>query len=258
MLQKNPSADLGRPLPAEAGEAPIGSLGLGLVETMLDQLPRAIFFVKDRSLRYVSASRTLLDVCGVQNHAELVGKTARDFFPHAIRSRDEALEQQVMRTQRPLKDRLDFVPRASGAAVWLLLGRWPVIEARRTIGILAIGQMLEEPDRRHPSYERLATVVEHMRAHFGSPLDVASLARGVGISVSQLERDFTGLFGLSPRRYLTKIRFEAALDMLRRGSPIGEIAHACGYEDQSAFTRRFRMAFGMSPSEYRRICDAPE
>lgn len=85
-----------------------------------------------------------------------------------------------------------------------------------------------------------------------APLDIASLARDVGISVSQLERDFVHLFGLPPRRYLTKIRFEAAVEMLRMGKPIGEIAYACGYEDQSAFTRRFRMAFGVSPSEYRK------
>jgi AraC-like DNA-binding protein len=45
---------------------------------------------------------------------------------------------------------------------------------------------------------------------------------------------------------------EAALQRLRatRGS-IAEVASACGYADQSAFTRAFRQTVGYSPSEYR-------
>jgi len=37
------------------------------------------------------------------------------------------------------------------------------------------------------------------------------------------------------------------------GGPIVNVAHACGFADQSAFTRRFRATIGMSPSEYRRM-----
>jgi AraC family transcriptional regulator, positive regulator of tynA and feaB len=33
---------------------------------------------------------------------------------------------------------------------------------------------------------------------------------------------------------------------------IGEIAFSWGFSDQSHFTRRFRAAYGMSPSDYRR------
>ena len=57
---------------------------------------------------------------------------------------------------------------------------------------------------------------------------------------------------MARRRYVAKVRFEAALDLLRSGRPVTEVAHACGYADQSAFTRRFRASIGMSPSEYRR------
>jgi AraC-like DNA-binding protein len=70
----------------------------------------------------------------------------------------------------------------------------------------------------------------------------------------QLERDFIKLIGMSPRRYLTRLRMEAAVELLERSNdPILKVADACGYSDQSAFTRRFRAAVGMSPSEYR-VC----
>jgi AraC-like DNA-binding protein len=33
---------------------------------------------------------------------------------------------------------------------------------------------------------------------------------------------------------------------------VSSIAHACGYADHSAFTRRFVQAVGTTPSKYRR------
>lgn len=235
---------------------PIQSLTLGLVETLLDHLPQAPYFIKDHALRYVSANAAMLDICGVKSRADFIGRTARDFFPEAARRRYELLDRAVMRTQRPVKDQLDLSVRMRGPPVWVLFGRWPIIGSRRqSVGVVAIARRLETPDRRHPTYERLALAVDHIKANFGAPLDVADLARRAGVSVSQLERDFVSLFGLPPRRYLTKVRFEAALEMLQADKPIVEIAHACGYSDQSAFTRRFSAAIGMSPTEYRRSRD---
>jgi AraC-like DNA-binding protein len=68
-----------------------------------------------------------------------------------------------------------------------------------------------------------------------------------------LERDFVDVFGLTPLRYLTKIRLEAAIHMMAGGQQIADAAIACGYSDQSAFARRFKAATGMSPREYRRL-----
>jgi PAS domain S-box-containing protein len=247
-------------MPALAfGDAPIAALSLELVEALLDHLPRAPFFVKDRELRYVSANAAMLELCGVRRRDEFIGRSAREFFPEAMWRRYEALDLQVMRSGRPVTDQLHLSVRMRGRPVWLLFGRWPVTtEAGDVVGIAAMARALEAPDRRHPTYERLAIAVEHIQANFGAPLDVPDLARRAGVSVSQLERDFVSLFGLPPRGYLTKVRLEAALAMLDGDKPIVEIAHACGYGDQSAFTRRFHAAVGISPTEYRRSHAPPK
>ena len=148
---------------------------------------------------------------------------------------------------------MEFCQRNRGNPVWLLTNRWPVIaNENQPTGVASISRVLDAPDRRHPIYERLEAVIEHLRANFAAPVDISDLARRAGVSVSQLERDFVQLLGLPPRRYLIKVRFEAALELLKAGGSIAEVAHACGYSDQSAFTRRFRAAVGISPSEYRR------
>lgn len=230
-----------------------GRLALCLVESLFDHLPRSPFFVKDCALRYVGANKAMLALCGVRDRGQLVGRTAGDFFPEPTRMRYEALDRRVMSTRTPITDQLDLSVRARGRPIWLLFARWPVLTATDEVaGVAAIARNLDAPDRRHPNYDRLAQIVEYMQANLHERLAIADLARQSRISPSQLKRDFVGLFGVAPQRYLTKIRLDAALTMLKGDEPIADIAQACGYADQSAFTRRFKHALGISPSEYRR------
>jgi transcriptional regulator GlxA family with amidase domain len=49
-------------------------------------------------------------------------------------------------------------------------------------------------------------------------------------------------------------RVDRAKDLMRAtGTPLAEIAFACGFADQSHFTRMFSQATGMTPREWRRI-----
>lgn len=143
--------------------------------------------------------------------------------------------------------------RKDGTAVWILFGRWPVTGADGQIaGVCAIARNLSAPDRRSSALSRLAPIIEHIQDNFAAPLDVAELARRAGVSISQLDRDFVSLLGLSPVKYQKKIRFERAQEMLLTTDlSVAEIAHACGYADQSIFTRNFHAAIGMSPRAYR-------
>jgi PAS domain S-box-containing protein len=235
-------------------------LAADLIESLLDEAPQLTFSVKDQSLHYVSANKAMLELFGVRSRCDVVGKSAADFFPEAARRRYEASDRLVMRTRRPIKNQLDLTTRLRGAPMWMLVGRWPVIAAsREVVGVAVVARILNAPDRRHPIYERIADAVEHMKADFGSPFDIAELARRAGVSLSRLERDFIDIFGMPPRRYLMQIRLEVALELLLTDKSIVEVAYACGYADQSAFSRRFHSIVGVTPSEYRRdIACAPQ
>lgn len=229
------------------------ALSAGFVESLLDSLPRTPFYTKDKSLRFVGANAAMLELCGAPSRDALIGKSGADFFPAAVAARHEAYERRVITTLRPLHDQLDHCIPLSGPPVWLLLNHWPLIRDGQAVGIVCIARALEDSRRAASPYERLAVVVDAIRADISVQLDVKALADRVGISVSQLERDFVELFGLPPRRYQIKLRIDSARDQLRSGAAIADIAYACGYCDQSAFTRRFRAEVGMSPSEFRRL-----
>lgn len=233
--------------------SPLESLPLDLVEGLFNHLPSAPFFVKDADLCYVAANDAMLRLCGVRHRRDLLGRTAREFFPESAQRRYEGLDRLVIRTKRPIADKLDFLLARGQGPIWLLFTRWPVLgRDGAVLGVAASARKLKAPDRRHPTYQRMASAVADMQANFSLPLQLGGLARAAGVSVSQFERDFAGLFGLSPHQYLTKVRMDAAMRALRGAASIAAIAQECGYADQSAFTRRFTATVGLAPMQYRR------
>jgi AraC-like DNA-binding protein len=66
----------------------------------------------------------------------------------------------------------------------------------------------------------------------------------------ELSRDFRKLFGTSPYRYLTMRRLDRARLMMRSGVPLADTALACGFSDQSHFSRHFKKAFGLTPGKW--------
>jgi AraC-like DNA-binding protein len=82
---------------------------------------------------------------------------------------------------------------------------------------------------------------------------VAGLAAEVGMSRSPFATRFSRLVGEPPLKYLTKWRLDLAAIYLRTNElNVGEIAEKVGYDAVAAFSKNFRKAFGLSPSEFRR------
>ena len=73
------------------------------------------------------------------------------------------------------------------------------------------------------------------------------------LSLRQFERKFKSYFNLSPTQYIMKMRIHEACDLLCNGSrPIGDIAFALGFYDQSSFTVQFKKTMSMTPLQYRK------
>ncbi|MES3151945.1 AraC family transcriptional regulator [Sphingomonas faeni] len=100
---------------------------------------------------------------------------------------------------------------------------------------------------------RLRRVLDYMTAHLEDDVGLTDLADAACLSVFHFIRLFTSTTGLPPHRYLSRLRLERAKTLLSlRTMPIAEIAQACRFSSQSAFTRAFRHATATTPQVYRR------
>jgi AraC-like DNA-binding protein len=82
---------------------------------------------------------------------------------------------------------------------------------------------------------------------------IADLADALDVSTRQLERVFQVQVGLSPKRFLRILRFQAALRAMHTGrrTPWVDVALAHGFYDQAHFIRDFKALAGTSPAGFR-------
>jgi transcriptional regulator GlxA family with amidase domain len=110
-------------------------------------------------------------------------------------------------------------------------------------------QLSAQVAHRAPLRDVQAWVAEHPEAD----LSVDALAQRAGLSPRQFARAFAEEAGISPGRYVDKVRLEAARRHLEdTGADICQVARACGYGTPESMRRAFVRALGVPPAEYRR------
>ena len=88
--------------------------------------------------------------------------------------------------------------------------------------------------------------------HFAEPLTLSRLAVQFSFSKVYLGRLFKQKTGETYSEYLTKIRIQAACDMLDEGkTSIQEIPEKVGLNDVNYFYKLFKQAMGMTPNQYK-------
>ncbi|MFD0716661.1 helix-turn-helix domain-containing protein [Paenibacillus sp. GCM10027626] len=107
---------------------------------------------------------------------------------------------------------------------------------------------------KEPEEDLLAYVEQtrrYMVEQFQQPMDIEKLALQSGTSSSKFYQAFRRYTGLSPHKFITKVRLDASLSMLASSMmPIIEVAHSLGYTDEYYFSRLFKKHLGMAPTEF--------
>ena len=94
---------------------------------------------------------------------------------------------------------------------------------------------------------------EYMRSHLGDDLTVDALAGVANVSKFHFIRAFAATTGLTPHRYLRRLRMHAAANLLRTTTySVARIAVTCGYRSAGQFAAAFRAEHQLSPAEFRR------
>ncbi len=100
-------------------------------------------------------------------------------------------------------------------------------------------------------YRRIAPSVDYIHRYYDRDLSNDIIAAESGVSTVYFRKIFTEHYGMSPIRYLHKLRIDKAKQMLRSeyGS-VGTIAKTLGYSSIQHFSKTFREYTGMSPKQY--------
>ena len=100
---------------------------------------------------------------------------------------------------------------------------------------------------------RIGRAVDFIRAHYPDDLSLDQLSKVSGVGPSTFGRAFRADTGVTPHRYLIKVRVEVACDLLERTAlSVTDIGMQCGFGQPSHFSTMFRQTVGMTPREYRR------
>jgi PAS domain S-box-containing protein len=222
-------------------------------DLLFEHLADICFFVKDARGYFLRANGAFIKLVQGTNEADVVGKCDHDFFPQALAQNYARDDQTVLESGQPLVEKAELVQHADGRIDWFCTTKLPMLNLQsRAVGVCGITRHLRPLSAMDAPQSAWELVVENLLNGYAAPLDTASLATLVGLSVSQFNRKFRQRFQTTPRSYLTHIRLDVAIHLLTTTElSMSEVALRTGFYDQSHFTNQFVKRHRLPPSKYR-------
>ncbi|WP_079413252.1 AraC family transcriptional regulator [Paenibacillus ferrarius] len=101
------------------------------------------------------------------------------------------------------------------------------------------------------THQQIAEVIQYMREHLDSDLELTELASVANVSSPHLIRLFKKQTGYTPHQYFIRLRVERSKVLLQYGKEsLKAIAIQAGFADQGHFTRLFKRLTGITPMQY--------
>lgn len=95
-------------------------------------------------------------------------------------------------------------------------------------------------------------VTSYIQSHIDDDLLLDDLAEHAGFSPYHFHRIFAGMMGETIAEYVQRVRMAMAVQrLLHTPDPVTEIGLAVGYKTPAAFTKAFRLRFGVPPTTFR-------
>jgi len=109
-----------------------------------------------------------------------------------------------------------------------------------------------------PAREPLREAQRQVLEHPGAAHTVEAMAARAHMSARHFARAFRQETGVTPARWVERVRLEAARRRLEEtGEPVQAVAAACGFGTAETMRRAFLRALQVGPAEYRRRFQAP-
>lgn len=112
-------------------------------------------------------------------------------------------------------------------------------------------------DQAELGYSRIARTVataeKYFATHYAESINVAELARRLGVAYSHFRREFKARTGFSPWQYVLHLRLARARRLLvSSDATLEDIAIRLGFSSAFHLSTDFKQAFGLSPHHWRR------
>lgn len=110
------------------------------------------------------------------------------------------------------------------------------------------GGMLRSLIRHDSHASAIARAITQLRRDFRAPIEIAKLARSVGMSPSSFHKHFKSITASPPLQFQKALRLLEARRLLRTGATsVSAAAFDVGYESATQFSREYTRKFGASP-----------
>ena len=98
----------------------------------------------------------------------------------------------------------------------------------------------------------IADLCDYIRAHLDASLTLKALGKQAGMSPAHLQRVFTRIVGVSPRKFADACRLDHLKSELKGGANVTSAMTAAGYGSSSRLYERATDRLGMTPGEYQK------
>ena len=236
-----------------AASAAASSVDTRLLEQLFDHTPDIAFFIKDAAGCYLAVNHSLLERHGLRDKAQMLGRRPCDICPGDFGRIPAEQDASVLRSGRPIIERLELHWYLPHKPVWCLTTKLPMRDAAGNVcGLIGISKDVRAPVAPQEIPAGAAAALARLETAYSDPLTPAELARIAKLPAARFARIIKRIFGVTPIQLIAKTRIAAASRLLRETDrSVADIAHECGFYDHSAFTRAFRAVTSVTPTQFR-------
>ena len=99
-------------------------------------------------------------------------------------------------------------------------------------------------------YRRMVQAKLFIDSHYAEDIDLDNIAEEAYFSKFHFIRLFKKIYSKTPHQYLTGVRIEKAMQLLRTGQSVSHTCYAVGFESLGSFSGLFKRIAGITPSDY--------
>lgn len=116
--------------------------------------------------------------------------------------------------------------------------------------VIFLYKILQAADYPGKMSRSIRDAVKYINQHISEDIDLETLSRACGLSMSYFKHKFKSEMNITPKEYVNQKKIEMAKELLLSNS-VGDVAKMLSFTTSNYFAVVFKKITGLTPSEYR-------